>query len=222
MSNLGERHIAVSFLRIHNIITRGLSVSMESAQGALEQGFAGEANREGFFHYVRALSSILHAHHLTEDELAFPYFRDRMPDAPFDVLVRWHQEMVEMLDEINLAVEACEKNDQFEINLRHLSDALAGLDESWRPHIEMEFEQFIALVDDLVPVEEQLRLVRRFAEHGQQHSGPPYLTVPFLLYNLPVEDREAFAQGMPAEITQNLVPVVWKGQWASMMPYLLP
>ena len=127
-----------------------------------------------------------------------------------------------MLEEINQAVAACEQNDQFEINLRRLSDTLARLDDSWQPHIQMEFDQFIALADALIPVEEQLRLTRLFGEHGQQHSGPPYLTVPFLLYNLPAEERALFAQGMPAEVTQHLVPVVWKEQWASMAPYLLP
>jgi len=222
MSQQQERSIAVRFHRIHNIITRGLSVSREAAQGALEHGFADEASREGFFNYLRALSSTLHSHHLTEDELAFPYFRDKMPEAPFDTLIAWHQEMVEMLDEINLAVEACERNEQSETNLGHLRDALDRLDESWQPHIRMETDEFIDLADALISVEEQLRLTRQFAEHGQKHSGPPYLTIPFLLYNLPAEDRKAFAQDMPAEVTQNLVPIVWKGQWASMMPYLLP
>jgi hypothetical protein len=45
--------------------------------------------------------------------------------------------------------------------------------------------------------------------------------VPFLLYNLPPEDREVFSQGLPVEIIQHFVPVVWKEQWASMTPFLL-
>jgi len=222
MSNQEGRLIAVSFLRIHDVITRGVSVSMEATQAALQQGFEDEKGREGFFNYLRALSSILHSHHLMEDELAFPYFRELLPQAPFDVLVRWHEEMVEMLDEINRAVAACEQNDQVEVNLRRLSDTLARLDDSWQPHIQMEFDEFIALADDLISEEEQLRLVRQFAEHGQQHSGPPYLTIPFVLYNLPPEERAVLARAMPAEVTQHLVPVVWKEQWASMAPYLLP
>jgi len=42
-----------------------------------------------------------------------------------------------------------------------------------------------------------------------------------MLYNLSAEDRQGFSQGIPAEIIQNLVPVVWKEKWASMAPYLL-
>jgi hypothetical protein len=42
-----------------------------------------------------------------------------------------------------------------------------------------------------------------------------------MLYNLPVEDRKVFSQGIPAEVLQNLVPVVWKEKWESMTPFLL-
>jgi hypothetical protein len=129
--------------------------------------------------------------------------------------------MVGMLDEIKLAVEECQRSDQLEAGLRKLEDALTRLNESWQPHIQMETDEFIAKADALIPVEEQLRLTRLFAEHGQKHAVPPYLTVPFLLYNLPEEDRKLFSQDMPAEVLQNLVPVVWKEKWASMTPYLL-
>jgi hypothetical protein len=30
-----------------------------------------------------------------------------------------------------------------------------------------------------------------------------------------------FSQGMPAEVVQYLVPVVWKEKWEPMQPYLL-
>jgi hypothetical protein len=42
-----------------------------------------------------------------------------------------------------------------------------------------------------------------------------------LLYNLHEQDRQVFSQGMPAEVLQNLVPIVWKDKWASMAPFLL-
>ena len=221
MSTPHAAYIAASFLNIHQIITRGLRVSVESVQGAILHGFQDETSREGLFKYIQALSSILHAHHLTEDEIAFPYFRDIMPEAPFDTLIRWHQEMVGMLDEIKVAVEACEMNGPLVSNLKQLGQALEQLEESWLPHIQLETEEFIARADALIPVEEQLRLTRLFAEHGQKLSVPPYLTVPFLLYNLSPEDRRVFSQGMPDELLQNLVPIVWKPQWESMKPYLL-
>jgi hypothetical protein len=45
--------------------------------------------------------------------------------------------------------------------------------------------------------------------------------VPFLLYNLPPEERAIFSQGMPPVVTQELVPVVWKEKWSPMKPFLL-
>ena len=214
-------YIKTSFLNIHKIITRGLRVSNESLGGVLQNGFRDERSREGFFKYLQALAAVLHSHHLTEDELAFPAFREKLPDAPFDNLINRHQEMVEILERINLAAEKCKNNEALETNLAILKNALADLEETWHPHIQMETDEVIAKVDALFPASEQLRLVGLFAEHGQKHSQPAPLTIPFLLYNLPVEDRMVFSQGMPAELLQNLVPVAWKPQWESMQPFLL-
>ena len=221
MSNQPESNVAISFLNIHSIITRGLRVSIESVQGFSQRGFKEEANREGFFNYIRALASVVNAHHLTEDEIAFPYFRDKLPGAPFDTLIENHQVMVQVLDEIKLAVERGENSDQLETELRNLESALTRLNDLWHPHIQIETDEIINKADALIPVEEQLRLVRLFGEHGQKNAVPPYLTVPFMLYNLDVEDRKVFSMGMPAEVLQNLVPVVWKEKWESMTPFLL-
>jgi iron-sulfur cluster repair protein YtfE (RIC family) len=199
MSEQQESNIAVNFSTVHNIITRGLRVSIEGVQEVLQRGFPDEVNREGYFNYIRALASVLTAHHLTEDEIAFPYFREKLPEAPFDRLIDWHQVMVHLLDEIKLAAEKYEKNDQLETELRNLENALTRLNESWHPHILMETNEFISKADALIPVEEQLRLVRLFGEHGQRLALPPYLTVPFMLYNLPEEERKVFSQGMPPE-----------------------
>jgi hemerythrin-like domain-containing protein len=221
MSKSQESNIAVSFFNIHSIITRSLRVSLESVQGVLQQGFQGDGNREGFFNFIRALTSVLNAHHLTEDEIAFPYFRDKLPDAPFDTLTYYHHVMVLILDEINLAVDKSNNKGQLEIELRNIENALARLNEEWPYHIQPETDEFINKADALIPIEEQLRLVRLFAEHGLKNAVPHYLTVPFMLYNLPVEDRKVFSEGMPAEVIQNLVPVVWKEKWKSMTPFLL-
>ena len=216
MYNQQESNIAVSFFNIHNIITRGLRVSIESVQG-----LKGGGSQEGFFNYIRALASIVNSHHLTEDEIAFPYFRDKLPGAPFDALIENHQVMVQLLDKIKLAVEKAEKKDQLATELSNLESALTRLNDLWHPHIQIETDEFMNKADALIPVEEQLRLVKLFGEHGQKNAVPPYLTVPFMLYNLPVEDRKVFSQGMPAEVLQNLVPVVWKEKWESMTPFLL-
>jgi len=221
MSNQPETNIAISFLNIHNIITRGLKVSLESVQGVIKRGIQGEKSREGFFNFIRALTSVMNAHHLTEDEIVFPYFRDKLPEAPFDSLTSWHHEMGLRLDEINLALDKCADKAQLETELRNIENPLARLNEDWPFHIQPETDEFINLADALIPVEEQLRLVRLFAEHGLKNAVPHYLTVPFMLYNLPEDDRKVFSERMPAEVVQNLVPIVWKAKWESMKPYLL-
>lgn len=221
MSETQASNIAVSFFNIHNIITRGLRVSIDSVQGVIQHGFQEAGRREGLFNYIRALSIVLNSHHLTEDELVFPYFRDKMPEAPFDTLIMWHQEMVEILGDIQVALEKCEKDDRRENDLQDLENALTRLNESWHPHIKMETDEFISKADALLPVEEQLTLVRSASEHGQKNSQPAFLTVPFMLYNLPMEERKVFSHGMPAEVLENLVPIVWKEKWESMTPFLL-
>lgn len=221
MTTKQESNIAVSFLNIHNIITRGLRVSLESARDILQGGFQGERNREGFFNYIRSLTSVMNAHHLTEDDIAFPYFRDKLPEAHFTDWTYWHGKMVEDLDKINLAVERCEKEDELETGLRDIENVLAELNDWWPYHIQPEADEFFNKADALVPVEEQHRLVRQFSNYVLKNALPLSLTVPFMLYNLAVEDRLSFSQWIPAEGILNLVPVAWKEKWASMAPYLL-
>jgi hemerythrin-like domain-containing protein len=221
MTKKQESNIAASFFNIHNIITRGLRVSLESTRGILQGGFQGERNREGFINYVRSLTSAMNAHHLTEDDIAFPYFREKLPEAHFADWTYWHGKMAEDLDKINLAVEKCEKKGESETELRNIENVLARLNEGWPYHIQPETDEFINKADALVPVEEQLRLVRQFSEYVLENANPLYLTVPFMLYNLSVEDRQVFSQWIPAEDILNLVPVAWKEKWASMAPYLM-
>jgi hemerythrin-like domain-containing protein len=220
MSNQQESNIAISFFNIHNIITRGLKVSLESVQRVLQRGIQGEESREGFFNFIRAHTSVMNAHHLTEDEIVFPYFRDKLPDAPFESLTYYHHLMVIVLDKINIAVDKCTHEGQLETELTNIEKALAQLNEDWPYHIQPETDEFINLADALTPVEEQLRLVRLFAEYDLKNAVPHFLTVPFMLYNLPVENRKVFSEGMPVEVVQNLVPIVWKAKWESMKPYL--
>ena len=214
-------YVSRSLLTLHSIITRALKVSIESVERFSSQGFPSEKNREGFLNYIRAFTSVVDSHHQTEDELVFPYFRDKLPAAPFDLLSSQHKLIVPILGEIRVAADKCGKEDQVGAALMDLGDALQRIDAIWHPHIRMEEEAFVDKADALLPSEEQLRLVKLWTEHGVAHIGSPFLTVPFMLYNLTPEVREAFAAGMPKEVTQNLIPVVWKDKWESMTPFLL-
>lgn len=97
MSRSSSPSVVAELVRIHLVITRGLKVASENSQSFAQRGYPDASTREGFVSYVRSLASSLHAHHLTEDDLAFPYFREKMPDAPFDLLSAHHRQMVPFL-----------------------------------------------------------------------------------------------------------------------------
>ena len=44
----------------------------------------------------------------------------------------------------------------------------------------------------------------------QSASLDRILDVAFLLYNLPVQQKSAMAEEMPAEVVEQLVPIVWR------------
>jgi hemerythrin-like domain-containing protein len=222
MSNPEKSIVTASLLNTHKIITRGLSVSIETCRELIKSDFKLDGQREGFFTYVRTLVSTIHAHHLTEDEVAFPYFRDKIPDAPFDMLSQEHQAMVRILDEISAALEKCENDEQFEVNLNALEAALTRLNHLWHAHINVEEDVFTKKAGTVMPaITEQIRLVSLFTEHSQKYSGPAYLAIPFMLYNLPEAERKTFSGDLPIEIVQNLVPKAWKEKWEPMRPFLL-
>lgn len=212
MSDLTESIFTISFQNIHKIITRALQVSIERIQGLATQEFEDEGSKQGFLNYVQTLVTILHSHHLTEDDLVFPYLRAKLPHAPFETLVQEHHAMVRVLDEIKPLLKKGE--------VAQLLSPLKRLNALWHPHIDTEMCECIHKADGVVSGEEQARMVKRFSEHGQGHSGPPELALPFLLYNLSPEDRQEFSKDWPPELLQHLVPVVWKAKWESMAPYL--
>jgi hypothetical protein len=220
----GEKapNVGLDLLRIHAIITRGLTVATEKSGVFAQEGFPDASTREGFTGYVRSLVSVVHGHHLTEDELVFPYFRAKLPDAPYDLLMAQHQELVHLLDGIKAAIEEVAASPRAAAALTELNGALRRTGETWHPHIGIEQDRFAPdKVGPLLAPEEHVRLSRLFAEHGQRHMAPGHLVVPFLLYNLPPEERAVFARGMPFVLTRLLVPWVWRKRWAPMKPFLL-
>jgi hemerythrin-like domain-containing protein len=222
MADMKAPNIALDLLRIHSIITRGISVATEKSQVFAREGFPDGSTREGFIRYARSLVSVLHSHHLTENELAFPYLRAKFPDAPYDLLIAQHQELVHLLDQINVAIEEVAADPQGAASLTKLNGVLRRTGEMWHPHIGIEQDHFAPdKVGPLLAPEEHIRLSKLFAEHSRKHTSPDYLIVPFLLYNLPPEERAIFARPMPLILTRLLVPLVWKKKWAPMMPFLL-
>jgi hemerythrin-like domain-containing protein len=209
-------------IRIHSIITRGLNVAIENSQSLVQRGYPDTSTRDGFVSYVRTFASVLDAHHLLEDELAFPYLRDKLPDVPYDLLMAQHREIVVILNEIKATVEEMKASAHLAESLNKLNHGLRTIGDIWHPHIRVEEDHFTAeKINALINMEEQERMSRKFSEHSQQHATPDYLVVPFLLYNLLPEERAAFAQAFPPIVTQQLVPIVWREKWTPMAPFLL-
>jgi hemerythrin-like domain-containing protein len=214
-----QRPITASLLTFHKVITRGLAVGIENARTFAQQGFPGDALREGYLTYVEALGIIVTGHHLSEDEVVFPYYRDKLPDVPFDRLSSQHQEMEPALVQIVSAVARIKAGQ--DTALADLEAALVAIQAIWQPHIRVEEDHLVGRADDLLPVEERFRFAGELTQYGQAHTQPPFLTVPFALYNLPAAERAALSKGLPAELTEKLIPIVWKEKWAPMAPFFL-
>ena len=223
MSTVNQPNVAATVLRIHAVITRALDVTMERGEIFAFQGFPDETTRLGYISYAQSLLSILHAHHLGEEELAFPFFRARIPDAPYAELLRTHQQMLPIIEQVKGDITAAASEANPTDTLHVMQQTFGQLRSIWHPHIATEEEQFtVAKLAAAATVDEHIKLERELGQHAMQHAGPDYLVVPFLLYNMPPADRAMQMAIMPPLVTQQLVPIVWKDKWAPMKPFLLP
>ena len=99
---------------------------------------------------------------------------------------------------------------------------LENLDAIWEPHIDLEERYFSKdAINAAINLDEQKRIGDAFARLSQEHSGPPHWVIPFILYNLEPNERAMMAANLPPAIVNELVPIVWKDQWAPMKPLLL-
>ena len=216
MSEQMPPNVGEDILRIHRVLTRSLTVSIQFLQQAEQP----DNLHHGFTLYLRALSALLHAHHLGEDEIGFPFWRTKSPFAPLNNLIRDHLRMMPLLEKIEIWLNS--ESGWEAPHLRRLQGILEELNTIWLLHIQLEEsvmgpEKAAAL---LTPAENQ-QLARQLAAHGQEHAQPGALVLPFILYNLPVEDRAMMAQIFPPLVTRQLVPVEWKPVWEPMKPFLL-
>ena len=214
--------VGADLMRVHKAITRAQDVIIERCTSYAQKGFPDETVRQGFIDYVRSYATFLNGHHLTEDELAFPQFQAKFPDAPVAQLMADHRKMIPILDEINSLVEELTADSQDKDALSALSKATARLKEIWHPHIGIEEEVFSSQkLNAVFTTDEQVNMGQTMAQHAMKNTGPDYLLVPFYLYNLVPADRAELARALPPVITEQLIPVVWKEKWAPMKPFLL-
>jgi hemerythrin-like domain-containing protein len=208
-------------LSIHAIITRALEVSREKSEALAGQEDCA-VHATGFLDYLRCLTALIAVHHDTEDVLAFPIFKTQV-EAPYDLLAEQHRTLHALLEKAGESLNRLAADPGSREEWQALAATLAGIQEVWHPHIGIEEEKFTAdHFAELMPPEEHARLTAVFMEHTQKNTGPDYLMVPFLLYNLPPDKRAYFAGEMPPVVVQELVPRKWRAQWAPMQPFLLP
>jgi len=211
--------LARELLRIHRVITRGLDIGTTKGTEFQRRGFPNTRLRRGYTDYTQSLAIVLRMHHLAEDEIGFPFLKEKFPSVPFERLVRDHQEMETLLETLMKAIAAV-AGDSGDMNL--LVDTLRRVSAIWTPHIRVEEENFTEdAVAAMVDSADQVRLSAEFGKHSQAHAKPAFLTLPFVLYNLNTEDRALMAAQLPGVLKKVLIPFVWKNKWAAMKPFLL-
>jgi hemerythrin-like domain-containing protein len=208
--------VVSGLLRIHKIISRGLNISIRKCDEYLgKQGIpSGEVT--GFTMYLSTLKWVTHSHHLSEDDIVFPYFKDLI-DAPFDRLKDDHNEMARILEALDQCIVELSSG-----GISRLRVVLDDFDKVWGPHIKIEEENFTSeKLQAVIGMKEQATLVENLGEHGLKNTGPGPLALPFLFYNLEGKDREDFMKPIPWIVKNVLVPVVWRSKWKPFSPFLL-
>jgi len=221
MSEMSEPNLAKDLVRIHKVVTRGLDVAIERGQTFRRDGYPDATTREGYMRYIQSLAAVLEGHHLAEDEIAFPFFREKRLAAPYDRLAADHEQIQSILGEVAEALQGA-AGEKGELALDDLVGALERVIAVWGPHIQKEEAHFAEeKLKAVVDLAEEGVMSGRIAKHSAEHSKPEYLVVPFVLYNLSPQDRAVMAGMLPPVVVEQLVPQVWKDQWAPMKPFLL-
>jgi hypothetical protein len=215
-------NIGVLMVRIHNAVTRGLAVSIERSADFIKNGYPDAATQDGFITYARTLGNLINAHHLTEDNVVFPYLKTKLPKAPFDKLSADHKTMDSILKEVQIAVNMMSVQPQGGEPLKALNSAVTRISEIWHPHIAIELYNIYEAkrTEDVMTTDEQIKLMTDAAMYSTKEGDPGYL-IPFILYNLQADERAYMEHTLPAPFLNELIPVVWKNKWEPMKPFLI-
>ncbi len=220
MAESTKSNPARDLVRIHRVITRGLTVGIEKGNDFEQAGFPKAALRQGFRDYNRSLAAVLGGHHQAEDSILFPALKAKLPQAPFGHLEDQHRKIEAMLVAVNRALD--DLSAAAGEALVRLVEGLQQIRQIWEPHIRMEESVFsFEALSEVLGEAEQTALSVEMGKFSSQHSNPPYLVVPFVLFNLAADDRADMLANLPATFMEELVLKEWKDQWAPMKPYLL-
>ena len=126
------------------------------------------------------------------------------------------------MQEINAGIDhLTSENNELE-SLKLLKSGLGKIDQIWDHHIQIKNTQLYGQIGSLnIDLEEMIRLEKDDKKFFQEHTGPAYLVMPFVLYNLSPEDRAILTQGSPDIVAKQLLSSDWKDKWTPMQPFLL-
>jgi len=209
-SPLGE-----GLFMIHKIITRGVATSLRRCDEYLEKPGIPPAHASGFSLYVSTLILVMHSHHLSEDEIAFPFFQNFI-EGPYDRLKDDHHLISAVLKKLENCLSGINEG-----KISDLRNALIELENLWTPHFKMEEDNFSSeKINAVISLQEQQSVIEKLSKHGRQNSGPAPLVLPFVIYSLEGAEREELTGPLPWIIRKVLVPVIWKKKWEAMKPFL--
>lgn len=217
-----EAEVVGDLIRIHTVMTRGLEVSINHGRAFSEE--RSEANQfKGFMIYLRCLTSMLHAHHLTEDQVAFPYFKKFLPDGPYEILSGQHKEMAGHLDIVNIWMNENKQLPPSRASWTSLVTRLEAIQTLWLPHIQTEESQFSeARIAPVINMDDRIQIGKLLSHHTRSHQHGGIEMIAFVLYNMKPEDREMLARDVPWFLRKMLLNGLLKNQWKPIRPYLLP
>ena len=212
----------IALVLIHNAISRGLTTGIQYAESFARDGYPDRATGAGFALYLRTLAGVLHLHHSAEDEIAFPFLREKLPDLPFEDLIAEHERMEDILQELTPNLGKLHGEAGEEAKLQAVRGALAELADIWPGHIDVE-EKGVSVerLEAMVGAEALASWLAEMGQHRTEGAPPDPVALPFILYSLPAGERAIMAAQMPPAVSQELVPGAWKEQWAPMKPFLL-
>jgi hemerythrin-like domain-containing protein len=214
-------NLAQDLLLTHRAITRGLTMAITRGTQYIREGFPNPDIQQGFADYIQSLAAVLGAHHISEDEILFPALKEKLPEAPYMRLSDDHEFIETSLLVVRRLIGDL-KSGTYKVGLGIVIEGFKKDTTIWTPHIRLE-EGFFSqdAIASVMTQEEQAQISIAMTKHSREHAGPPYLVLPFVLFNLSVGDRAVMAQTMPTEVTEELIPKVWKEKWALMKPFLL-
>lgn len=214
--------VASDLAHIHQVITRALGVAIENSRIFSEEEHIDAAQREGLLVYIKSLVQLLDSHHLIEDELIFPYFREKISSMPVDTMVDQHQSLLTVLEILSQELQAATDNVTDRQVLKSLQSTLEKVQEIWLPHYQLE-ETYLTEdnISSVIDQTEQTRLCHSFAEASKKHIKEDYFVLPFVFYNLPEQERKIMAKVFPPIVSEQLIPIVWKEKWQIMSPFFL-